>query len=176
MAEHDATLVFTRNVVGSMDFTPVTFSNKIRQGVEAFRRTSAAHQLALSVAFESGFQCFADRSEAYLALPEGPRRFLSEVPVAWDESCLLAGYPSDFAVIARRQGEVWYFGGINGKDEARELSFSLPPACKGKTIRWILDGEDIHSFADSSLVYEGGTIALPVAGNGGFAGRLATEP
>lgn len=176
MAEHDATLVFTRNVVGSMDYTPVTFSNKIRQGVEAFRRTSAAHQLALSVAFESGFQCFADRSEAYLALPEGPRRFLSEVPVAWDESCLLAGYPSDFAVIARRKGDVWYFGGINGKDEARELSFSLPPACQGKTIRWILDGEDIHSFADSSLVYEGGTIALPVAGNGGFAGRLATEP
>ena len=172
MAEHDATVVFTRNVVGSMDYTPVTFSNKIRQGKEAFRRTSAAHQLALSVAFESGFQCFADRAEAYLALPEGPKRFLQEVPVAWDESCLLAGYPADFAVIARRKGDVWYIGGISGKPEARELSFTLPESCKGKTIHWITDGEDIDSFEEQSLVYDGGPVHLPVLGCGGFAGRV----
>ena len=171
MAEHDATVVFTRNVVGSMDYTPVTFSNKIRQGKEAFRKTSAAHQLALSVAFESGFQCFADRAEAYLALPEGPKRFLQEVPVAWDESCLLAGYPADFAVIARRKGDVWYIGGISGKPEARELSFTLPESCKGKTIHWITDGEDIDSFEEQSLVYDGGPVHLPVLGCGGFAGR-----
>ena len=171
MAEHDATVVFTRNVVGSMDYTPVTFSNKIRQGKEAFRRTSAAHQLALSVAFESGFQCFADRAEAYLALPEGPKRFLQEVPVAWDESCLLAGYPADFAVIARRKGNVWYIGGISGKPEARELSFTLPESCKGKTIHWITDGEDIDSFEEQSLVYDGGPVHLTVLGCGGFAGR-----
>ena len=172
MAEHDATVVFTRNVVGSMDYTPVTFSNKIRQGKEAFRKTSAAHQLALSVAFESGFQCFADRAEAYLALPEGPKRFLQEVPVAWDESCLLAGYPADFAVIARRKGDVWYIGGINGKPEGRELSFTLPESCKGKTIHWITDGEDIDSFEEQSLVYDGGPVHLPVLGCGGFAGRV----
>ena len=47
MAEHDATVVFTRNVVGSMDYTPVTFSNKIRQGKEAFRQTSAGIEDAL---------------------------------------------------------------------------------------------------------------------------------
>jgi hypothetical protein len=175
MAAHDATLVFTRNVVGSMDYTPVTFSNKIRQGVEAFRRTSVAHQLALSVAFESGFQCFADRAEAYQALPDGPKRFLTEVPVAWDESCLLAGYPADYAVIARRKGDSWYIGGISGKDEVRELEFVLPPACKGKRIQWITDGENIDAFAESSSVYDGGIIRLPVLGNGGFVGRMTAD-
>ena len=73
-AAHNATVPFTRNVVGSMDYTPVTFSNKIRNGVPAIRKTTVAHQLALSVVFESGFQCFADRAEAYQSLPELPKQ------------------------------------------------------------------------------------------------------
>ena len=172
MAEHNATVVFTRNVVGSMDYTPVTFSNKIRQGVEAFRRTSIAHQLALSVAFESGFHCFADRAEGYQALPQGPKDFLKEVPVAWDESRLLAGYPSDYAVIARRKGDVWYIGGINGKNETRDLRFTLPDSCIGKTIHWIMDGKDINTFEEREQYYNGGEVMIHVLGNGGFAGRI----
>ena len=97
------------------------------------------------------------------------------MPVAWDESCLLAGYPSDHAVIARRKGDSWYFGGINGKAEARELEFTLPEACKGKKIQWITDGEDIHSFAESVSVYDGGTIRLPVLEGGGFVGRMVAD-
>lgn len=172
MAEHNATVVFTRNIVGSMDYTPVTFSNKIRQGVEAFRRTSVAHQLALSVVFESGFHCFADRAEGYQALPEGPKNFLKQVPTAWDESRLLAGYPSDYAVIARRVGDVWYFGAINGRKEARDIRFSLPDECKERTISWITDGENINTFKENERVYKGGEITIHVLGNGGFAGRL----
>lgn len=102
-AEHNATVPFTRNVVGSMDYTPVTFSHKIRQGVPAIRRTSMAHQLALAIVFESGFQCFADRAEAYNALPKLPLELLKDVPSVWNESRLLAGYPSDFVVVARKK-------------------------------------------------------------------------
>ena len=170
MATHNAVLVFTRNVVGSMDYTPVTFSNKIRQGVEAVRKTSVAHQLALAVVFESGFHCFADRKEAYLALPDEPKAFLQEVPTAWDESRLLSGYPADHAVIARRKGDSWYIGGINGKDEVRELSFSLPEACRGKQIRWITDGVDINSFGTLlTRSDERGEVTVSLLGNGGFA-------
>ena len=60
------------------------------------------HQLALAVVFESGFQCFADKAESYLSLPEQPKQFLKEVPAARDESLMLAGYPADYAVVARR--------------------------------------------------------------------------
>ena len=175
MAEHNATVVFTRNVVGSMDYTPVTFSNKIRQGVEAFRKTSVAHQLALSVVFESGFHCFADRAEAYQSLPEGPKNYLKKVPTAWDESCLLAGYPSDYAVVARRKGDTWYIGGINGKDVQREVRFTLPENCRGKVVRWIMDGSDIHSFKEEPMLYDGGEVSIPVLGNGGFAASVEVE-
>ena len=57
---HNATLPFTRNAIGSMDYTPVTFS-------AARRPTSAAHELALSIVFESGLQHFADRPDVYAA-------------------------------------------------------------------------------------------------------------
>ena len=36
----------------------------------------------------------------YLSLSEQPKQFLKEVPAAWDESILLAGYPADYAVVA----------------------------------------------------------------------------
>ena len=74
--EHNAMLPFTRNAVGSMDYTPVTFS-------AAGRRTSAAHELALSVVFESGLQHLADRPDVYSALAPA-RRWLRHVPAAWD--------------------------------------------------------------------------------------------
>ena len=168
-AEHNATVPFTRNVVGSMDYTPVTFSDKVRQGVAAKRRTSVAHQLALAVVFESGFQCFADKAESYLALPEGPKSFLKEVPAAWDESRLLSGYPSDYAVVARRKGNTWFIGGISGKDEVREVSFNLPEECSGKEFTIITDGDSIDSFGYSQRVGDGTPITVKMLGNGGFA-------
>ncbi|MEP6948990.1 MAG: glycoside hydrolase family 97 catalytic domain-containing protein, partial [Ginsengibacter sp.] len=46
---HNTILPFTRNVVGPMDYTPVTFTNSQYPHV-----TSYGHELALSVLFESG--------------------------------------------------------------------------------------------------------------------------
>src|SRR5690349_21009149 len=74
-------LPFTRNVIGSMDYTPVTFSAKNR-------KTTAAHELALSVVFESGWQHFADSIASYDASPGEP--FLKTVPAAWDQTRLVA--------------------------------------------------------------------------------------
>jgi len=118
---HNATLPFTRNAVGSMDYTPVTFS-------APGRRTSAAHELALSVVFESGLQHFADSPEGYAALPEA-RRWLKRVPVAWDDTRLLGGYPGASATIARRAGRRWYVGAIEagaGGTVALPLDFLYP--------------------------------------------------
>lgn len=168
-AEHNATVPFTRNVVGSMDYTPVTFSNKIRQGVEAFRRTSVAHQLALATVFESGFQCFADRKEGYQALPELPKNYLKEVPAAWDESVLLSGYPSDHAIVARKSGDKWFIGGISGIDSEREITFNLPDECVGKSFTLIKDGEDINSFDYEEIKSDDGKVTVKLLGNGGFA-------
>lgn len=171
-ALHNTVIPFTRNVVGSMDYTPVTFSDKIRQGIPSSRRTTVAHQLALSVVFESGFHCFADRAEAYLALPDAPKNFLREVPVAWDESRLLGGYPGDYAVIARRKGDVWYLGCVNGTGEDREIQFALPAECAGKTVELIADGADLNAFADSRVTPEGNAMKVKVLARGGFAAAI----
>lgn len=171
-AQHNATVPFTRNVVGSMDYTPVTFSNKIRRGVTAYRRTSVAHQLALSVVFESGFQCFADRAEAYRTLPEVPMQFLKDVPAAWDKSELLAGFPADYAVIARKSGNSWFIGGINGVNEPRELEFTLPAECSGKQFVIITDGADQDTFGYETVQPEDGRLKVKLLGNGGFAAHI----
>ena len=58
----------------------------------------------------------ADRPEAYLGLPEPVKDLLSGLPSAWDDTRLLAGYPGESAVIARRCGDTWYIAGINGTE------------------------------------------------------------
>ena len=67
---HNTILPFTRNVIGAMDYTPVTFTNSQHPHV-----TSFAHELALSVVFESGLQHMADRPEGYDELPDAPKLF-----------------------------------------------------------------------------------------------------
>ena len=115
-ASHNATLPFTRNVVGPMDYTPCAFSDSQHPHI-----TTHAHELALTVLFESGLQHLADRPESFLAQPAEVQQFLGALPAAWDDTRLIAGYPGDYAVIARRAGKVWYVAGINGHDEPLDI-------------------------------------------------------
>lgn len=119
-ASHNATLPFTRNVVGSMDYTPCTFSNS-----QFPHTTTSAHELALTVLFESGLQHLADKPESYLAQPKEVQDFLSELPAAWDDTKLIEGYPGDYAVIARRKGSQWYIGCVNGTSIDRYVNIDL---------------------------------------------------
>ena len=126
-AAHNATLPFTRNVVGPMDYTPCTFSDSQHPHI-----TTHAHELALSVLFESPLLHWADKPESYLAQPRDVRDFMSALPTTWDETRLLGGYPGEWVVIARRQGNKWYIAGINGKDTAQTLSFDTSILPKGR--------------------------------------------
>ncbi|MBB6729437.1 glycoside hydrolase family 97 protein [Cohnella zeiphila] len=118
-AVHNCTVPFIRNAVGSMDYTPVTFSRQTR--------TSHCHQLALSVVFESAVQHFADSMEAYRT--SVAHSFLRQVPAAWDESRLLEGFPGRFVTMARRDGEDWFVGAIcaaAGRTATIDLDFLTP--------------------------------------------------
>lgn len=126
-AAHNATLPFTRNVIGPMDYTPCTFSDSQHPHV-----TTHAHELALSVLFESPLLHWADKPESYLAQPRDVRDFMSALPTTWDETHLLGGYPGEWVVMARRSGSTWYVAGINGKDTAQTLSFDTSILPKGR--------------------------------------------
>ena len=126
-AAHNATLPFTRNVIGPMDYTPCTFSDSQHPHI-----TTHAHELALTVLFESGLQHLADRPESYLAQPHDVQQFLSALPTVWDETRLLSGYPGESVVMARRSGKIWYIAGINGTDEEKTLPLDLSFLKQGK--------------------------------------------
>ena len=126
-AAHNATLPFTRNVIGPMDYTPCTFSDSQHPHI-----TTHAHELALSVLFESPLLHWADKPESYFAQPRDVRDFMSALPTTWDETRLLGGYPGEWVVMARRSGSTWYVTGINGKDTAQTLSFDTSILPKGR--------------------------------------------
>ena len=126
-AAHNATLPFTRYVIGPMDYTPCTFTDSQNPHI-----TTDCHELALPILFESGLQHMADRPEAYLNLPEPVKKLLSGLPSAWDDTRLLAGYPGKSAVIARRHGDTWYIAGINGTNE--ELTIEPDYSRIGKSV------------------------------------------
>ena len=117
---HNATLPFTRNVIGPMDYTPCAFSDSQHPHI-----TSHAHELALTVLFESGLQHLADRPESFLSQPQAVQDFLGRLPAAWDETRLVRGYPGKNVVMARRSGDTWYVAGINGTDETCTLKCDL---------------------------------------------------
>ena len=119
-ASHNATLPYTRNVIGPMDYTPCAFSDSQHPHI-----TSKGHELALTVLFESGLQHLADRPESFLAQPQQVQDFLGKLPTVWDETRYVSGYPGESAVLARRSGNTWYVAGINGKDDPQTLATDL---------------------------------------------------
>ena len=117
---HNATLPFTRNIIGPMDYTPCTFSDSQHPHI-----TTHAHELALTVLYESALQHLADKPESYLTQPKEVQTFLSQLPSVWDETRFVGGYPGEYAVIARRCGKTWYVAGINGSDSERVVELPL---------------------------------------------------
>lgn len=169
--EHNTILPFTRNVVGSMDYTPVTFTNS-----QFPHTTSYGHELALSVLFESGFQHFADRPAGYRELPDAPKTFLKNVPNAWDETKLLDGYPGTDVIIARRKGNAWYVGGISA-DQRREkkkiIKFDFLAANIKYKLTLITDGEHDKAFTTQYIIVDkAATVDVKMLRRGGFAASL----
>ena len=177
-------LPFTRNVVGPMDYTPVTFSDRGAADNEdplmankdsryARRLTTNAHELALSVVFECGIQHFADRATSYLSQPPEVIQFLKDIPVAWDDTYFIDGYPGKFIVIARKKDKDIFIGGINGKDTAMTVEFNLGFLPEGEFfLDMISDGKDDRSFNLSRLAIDARKkVRVTMMPYGGFAGR-----
>ena len=161
----DVDYVFTRNVIGSMDYTPVTFSAPRRE-------SSDAHRLALAVVYESGLQHFADSPESYAQHPQATA-VLTDVPTAWDESRLIAGAPDREAIVARRAGEDWWVGSISAVD-AHVQTASLGFLPEGRTYRLHLVRDDGHGglAVEDRTVTGHDRLEVAVERNGGYAAEL----
>jgi len=168
--EHNATLPFTRNVVGPMDYTPVTFTNSQFPHV-----TSYGHELALSVLFESGFQHLADRPEGYYSLPDPAKNFLRSLPNAWDDIKLLDGYPGKDAILARRKGDNWYIGGVSAglRESRKTLKFDFLTANRKYKLTLIADGAHDKALVTQYMVVDNqSAVDVKMLRRGGFAASI----
>ncbi len=166
---HNATLPFTRNAVGPMDYTPVMLRDNNNPLV-----TTPGHEIALAVVFESSLLHFAGGPEEYLSLPEIPRRFLRSIPVVWDETCYLAGEPGQYVALARRSGTTWYVGGINGRAQPLPLDLDLVALGEGPWKATLIeDGAEPRSLASRHLdIASGRRLRLTLPPHGGFTATL----
>jgi hypothetical protein len=155
---------FTRNVVGSMDYTPVSLDVGTKEA-------SVAHEVALPVVYESGWTHFADKPEAYQARPRA-LRFLDQVPTVWDDTRLVGGTPDTGTVMARRNGDRWFVGAISVGD-ARTVSAPLSFLGAGDWLVEVVRDDTATARGDvlrsSQVLRSTSTLSVAVPRNGGFA-------
>ena len=165
---------YTRNVVGSMDYTPVTFSN---YSARTAHTTTLAHELALSVIFESGLQHFADRDSAYKSVPVYVQEFLKNVPSVWDETKYISGEPGKFIALARRKGNNWYVAAIEGEKKIQNLSIPLSFLKKGAyKLNMISDNKTEKGFNNiQKEITSEDTLEIMLQPKGGFAAVITNK-
>ncbi|MFD4945314.1 glycoside hydrolase family 97 catalytic domain-containing protein [Streptomyces sp. NPDC058409] len=160
-AQHLTTLPFTRNVIGSMDFTPGAFHRPNRPNA-----ASDAGELGLSVLYESGVQNLAGTPESYEARPVA-RHFLEQLPDAWDDTRLLAGEPGSSAVLARRNGSRWFIGATYaGTAHIAEVPLRIGSG------RWLVETvtDGPTGLVRTARAVRGGdALSVDVVADGGFA-------
>lgn len=160
---------FARNVVGSMDWTPVTFSR-------GNGNSSKAHEVAMSIVYESGWQHLSDKPEAYAAEPNA-ERFLQNLPAHWEETQFVSGTPASDIVLARRAGDRWYVGGMRA-GSGEPLQLPLDQFGGRKLIVDLLTDDGANGSATvltTSHVTKDQTLTIPTATNGGFAAIVCLD-
>ena len=80
-----------------------------------------AHMLAMYVVLENANAMVCDYPEAYEGQPGFD--FIQQVPVTWDKTKVPAGIPDEYIVVARKQANTWWIGGISG-NSPRTLKFN----------------------------------------------------
>jgi len=175
--KHNVTLPFTRMVAGPMDYTPGAMKNlhekdhQINFNLPASVGTRC-HQLGMYVVYESPLQMLADTPTAYEKEPEC-MQFLSQVPVVWDETKVISAAVGEHIIVARRNGDTWYLGGMAGEKGG---SFEIPlDFIKGnKTMTSWEDGVNVDLNAEdfavrTKKVKAGDKISVSMYDGGGFA-------
>lgn len=178
--KHCATLPFTRNVVGPMDFTPVVLNARLGanriSGPE--RRTTAAFELALPVVLQSGIQHLGIIPENIKQQDFVVADYLRAVPATWDDTRFISGMPGEDCVVARRKAGVWYVAGINGESKTKVFKLNLADIIKpGIAGLAILDSDNNTNLVRKTDVVapsKKSPLEISVPAYGGFVIKFVT--
>ena len=133
-AEHNTILPFTRFLCGPADYTPCYFNGRVKN--------TKAHQLAMPVVYYSPitFLYWYDLPNVYKG--EKELDFWKYCPTVWDESKALQGEIGEYIVQARRSGNDWFVGAMNGL-QARDITLNTADFLqKGKKYRVEIYNDD----------------------------------
>jgi alpha-glucosidase len=177
--EHELNLVFTRGLLGPMDYTPGGFLNRwpsefVRASPTQVKGTRA-RSLALPVLYLSPLTVFCDDPKNYRGQPG--IEFYRAFPTVWDDTVALSADLADHVAIARKSGATWRIGAINA-NAATELDLKLDFLGSGtwKLRAW---SDSTVSSAPATAVEEttrivrkGDTIKVRLSPTGGYAAVL----
>lgn len=150
---------YTRNITGSMDYTPACM---------AITKTgeTAGFSLAKAVVYESSLQHFASSAYAFpsfLGLP-----LLSRIPCSWEETKLINGYPGEHITIMRRSGDDYYIGSMTLDKRSEKISLDF--LGEGEYNAYIYSDDKNGKLAlEEKKVRSGDTIILDMPKTGGAA-------
>ena len=160
---HCTIIPFTRNAFDPMDFTPLSLDSVPRIN----RRTTPTFELALSVLFLSGIQHFVEIPSGMNNASPSVKDFLRQLPVTWDETKFISGYPGKDIAVARRSGNKWYVAGINGENVSKKFTIDVARFAGEKSVKLFPDAKEINKL-QAYDVKNNEPIQLEVGAYGGF--------
>ena len=169
-AEHNTILPFTRFLCGPADYTPCYFNGRVKN--------TKAHQLAMPVVYYSPitFLYWYDLPNVYKG--EKELDFWKYCPTVWDESKALQGEIGEYIVQARRSGNDWFVGAMNGL-QVRDITLNTADFLqKGKKYRVEIYNDDpkLNTRTKVSTVVQtikaGKILKLHLQSSGGAALRF----
>lgn len=180
--DHHCTLPFIRNVAGPMDYIPGTMNNATKRNFRFNHDTpmgqgTRAHSIAMAVITESPMQMLPDPQSDYYR-EEECTRFLTQIPVEWDETVPLKGKIGDYVALARRNGDIWYAAAITDwTPRDMELTFDFLDEGKEYTIEIIKDGinADIRAIdykKEIKKIRKGDRFPLSMVSGGGWVAKI----
>ncbi|MDR5589033.1 glycoside hydrolase family 97 protein [Christiangramia sp. SM2212] len=178
--ENSIYLPFIRNAVGGMDYTPGAMLSMQPEFYYSRRPNSASigtrsYQMALFVIFESALQMLADNPTNYYKNRDCTE-FITSVPTTWDETVVLDAEIGKNVIVAKRKGNSWFIGGMNGTNEDIQLDLELDFLPKNKSFEMVsfedginagrqaMDYKKIQTEIDSNTKYK-----IRMVRNGGWA-------
>ena len=165
--QHDVTVSFTRMLSGPADFTSVILNPKELETT----KFTWPHEFAQAIVYLSPIIHFADQYQFYLESPMFD--LFQEVPTTWDEtkvlSCTSMG---DVVAFARRKGDTWWIGAMNGGAE-REIKIPLDFLRKTVKATLIYDGETNTSIdRRERMLGKKDILTIRLRPSGGFVAKF----
>ena len=177
---------FSRNAVASFDWGGVMMNKYLSRDNKSRhqRYTSDVFEMATAITNQSSVNCVCLYPNNLQDVPQWELDWLKGLPTAWEDVKFIAGYPTKYAVVARKVSQEngsgaavnngkWFVGGLNATDKPLTLTLNLPMFA-GKTVEYLTDqpkkqGEKFYTSVKKTLkVGKNGKAKVVIQPNGGI--------